>query len=161
MREYAILTTAADVAAAVKSLSTIHQAVSAVTCNLTTPPRPFIVVSPHPNRNFIAMALNFFIHSTPSRSGLVVIKLKEEKREMESIMRYNIVAMLSHWRLEIMKTPQGGKALQSAVYIVCYENVMENPKGFSQVPFWCKTYKSSLTSEFLDPLGKGKNLVDY
>ena len=55
-----------------------------------------------------------------------------------------------------MKTPQGGKALQSAVYIVCYENVMENPKGFSQVPFWCKTYKSSFTSEFLDPLGKGK-----
>ena len=55
-----------------------------------------------------------------------------------------------------MKTPQKKKACQAAVYIVCYENGMQHPKGFYQAPIWWKTYKSSLTSGFPDPLVKGK-----
>ena len=50
------------------------------------------------------MALNIFILTRPPRSGLGVIKMQEEKREREGWMRYNVVAMLSHWKLDKMKT---------------------------------------------------------
>ena len=75
---------------------------------------------------------------------------------MEGWMRCNVVEMLSRCKLDKMKTHQEKKARQAAVYIVCYENGMQNPKVFSQVPIWWKTYKSSLTSGFPDTLGKEK-----
>ena len=76
------------------------------------------------------MAINFFILPRSSSSGLVLIKVQEYKRKMEGWIRYYVVEMLSHWKLDKMKTHQKKRARQSAVYIVCYENVMQHPKIF-------------------------------
>ena len=73
---------------------------------------------------------------------------------MEGWMRHNFVEILSHWKLEKMKTYH--KKRQTAVYIVCYDNGMKHSKVFSQVPIWWKTYRSSLTSGFTDILVKEK-----
>ena len=63
--------------------------------------------------------------------------------------------MLSHWKLEKMKTQQK-KTRRAAVYIVYYDNRMQHPKVLSQVLIWWKTCKSSLTYGFTDPIGKEK-----
>ena len=75
---------------------------------------------------------------------------------MEGCMRYNVVAILSHWKLDKMKTHQKKKARQAAVYIVCYDNGMQHPKRFSQLLIWWKKCKSSLASGFPGPFGKEK-----
>ena len=100
------------------------------------------------------MNLNFFIHPIPSRIGLGVIKLQEEKREMEGWIRYNVVSMLFHWKLDKMKTHQKSTARQASVNIVCYENAIRRPKVFYRVKNWWKTYNSSIASVFIGPLGK-------
>ena len=103
-----------------------------------------------------AAALKIFIRPIPSKSAFWVIKVQEDNLEMEGLMRYNVVEMLYHWKLDKMRTYQKKKAHQAALYIVFYDNVMKHPKGFYQVPIWWNTYKSSPTSAFTDYLGKGK-----
>ena len=75
---------------------------------------------------------------------------------MEVQMRYNCVEMLSHYKLDKMKTYYKKKAHQAAAYIVFYDNGMKNPKEFSQVQIWWNKYKYLLTSVFSGPLGKEK-----
>ena len=60
-----------------------------------------------------------------------------------------------------MKTPQKKKAHQAEDYIVCYYNGLRRPKEFYRVKQWWKTYKSSLTSGFTDPIGKEKILSHF
>ena len=65
------------------------------------------------------MAINFFIRSRPSRSDLGVIKFQEEKLEMEGWMRYNVMAMLSHFKLEKLKhTIKGRHGSQQSILSV-------------------------------------------
>ena len=54
---------------------------------------------------FRSMPLKIVIRPRPSRSGLGVIKVQEEKRKMKTWIIYNVVAMLFHWKLDRMKTP--------------------------------------------------------
>ena len=75
---------------------------------------------------------------------------------MEGWTRYIIVAMLSHWKLEKIKTHQKKKSMQTALYIVCHDNGILHPKGFSQVSIWWNIYRFSITSGCPDPIGKEK-----
>ena len=73
---------------------------------------------------------------------------------MELAMRYNVVAMLSHWKLEKMKIYQKRKSQQTEVLIVCYENGLQDTKVWTQFLYWWNTYKYSSTSIFPDILSK-------
>ena len=74
---------------------------------------------------------------------------------MEGWMRHNFVEILSHWKLEKMKTYH--KKRQTAVYIVCYDNGIQHPNGLSQVPIWWKHQRLHSTLDFLIPLAR-KNI---
>ena len=98
-----------------------------------------------------AVAINFFIHPRPSRNGLVVVKVQEKKLKMEGWTIYNVVAIFSHCKLDKIKTYKKKKAFQAA-------QLNATPQGFFQIKNCCKTYKYSLTSGFIDPLDKEKDL---
>ena len=79
------------------------------------------------------MDINFFTCPRPSSSGLGVIKTKEEKREMEGWMRYNVVAMLSHWKLEKITRKIRQTMQKSILYLMTME---------CNIPRDCLNYQS-------------------
>ena len=79
------------------------------------------------------MTLNFDIYPRPPISGVGSIKVQEGKHGMVIWTRYNIVAMLSNWKLEKLKIHWKIEAKQAAVYIACYDNGLQNIRLWTQV----------------------------
>ena len=53
------------------------------------------------------------------------------------------------------------KSQQAAVRIFCYENVLQDPKGWDQILYWCNTFILLLAYGCSDPLINKKILVSY
>ena len=65
----------------------------------------------------ISMTLNLYIHSRNSRSGVGEVKVHKGKHYMYSYMRYNIMVVFYHWKVDQMKIYQKKMAHQKSVHI--------------------------------------------
>ena len=62
-----------------------------------------------------SMVLNFFILPIPTRNGVGATNIQEENNYMDSWKIYNVVTMLSHWKMDEMLIPKKKKAHKAEI----------------------------------------------